>query len=600
MATHFFLNHMRKLLLYSILFSCGTSFAQSALPVIEWANYATGTPGVATYSYSSCYDRNGNSFILGAFNNQSGTLDIDPSANTCLLNDYVGMFIAKYDPNGSMLWGKQIDITTLQMQSSVTPRNIACDDSGNVYITGALTDVNVDFDMANASNPVLTTAGGFDLFLAKYSPVGNLVWAFLLGSTAHEEGLSMVSYGDKLYIAGQYGCFTDFDPDTGTHVPPISQFCVSGFLACYTTNGDFVWQNSYCGPSLSAAGYGIPNTVRMDSNYDLVICGRMGGVVDYNPGAGLDTLSVQPTGGSDGFFAKFDTSGNFIFAKSLATITDMVFPYLDVDGNDNIIIAGSFNGIVDFDPSASVYTDTASDYLVSGATDVFLAKYNSSGSLLWEKSFGRTGYEDLVTLAVDDANHILLGGQFGDSVDIDFGSGVYMLYDPLNNNGLTDAFAIKYDENGNILFGFSISGASYDRVSSVSCYNEQFIISGTHTATWDFDPTSGTYTVPALTTNGPNYFHAQYFDTAMAISVPELFVDNGLFAYPNPCTEYLYVPSANEFESYTIVDAQGRIVVSSKSNSTIDVSSLAPGVYYLSFFAENAGVARMSFVKTEP
>lgn len=577
---------MKKFLIAAF---AGASFSLHAqLPEFGWADYSTGTAGVATYAYSSCYDRNGNSFVLGAFNNQSGTLDIDPSANTMLLNGYVGMWIAKFDTAGQMLWGKQIQVSTMQVQSSVTPRNIACDDSGNVYITGAVVDVYLDFDLANASNPIDTTSGGFDLFLAKYTPSGNLAWSMLLGATAHEEGNSLCFLGDKIYIAGQYGCFTDFDPGPGTHIPPISQFCVSGFLACYTTNGDFVWQNSFCGPSLSDAGYGIPFSVRLNSDNDLIICGRMGGVVDYNPGPGLDTLSVQPSGGADAFFAKFDTAGNFIFAKGLVTVSDYIFPVMDVDSDDNIIIAGGFSGIVDFDPSAGVYTDTAVNYSMNTGTDGFIAKYDSDGNFLWEKSFGTIGTEDLTTVATDSANHILIGGQFTDVMDVDCGPGVYTLTDVNNGNMVTDGFAAKYDENGNIVFGFVVSGFAYDHVASVACHEDKLIITGKFSQTWDFDPTAGTATIPVVTTNGANYFHAQYYDTALVASV-------GLHATPAPEVAVYPVPAGatlifsfatlqNSAVDVVLYSLDGKAVLTQNSQATnnvltVDVSSLAAGTY---------------------
>jgi hypothetical protein len=578
---------MKRIFLFFLpaIFSA-SAFAQ--LPLYEWADYSTGTAGVSTYAYSSCYDHSGNSFVLGAFNNQNGTLDLDPSSDSVLLNGYVGMWIAKYDPAGQMVWGKQIQITTMQVQSSVTPRNITCDDSGNVYITGAVVDVYIDFDLDNASNPIDTTSGGYDLFLAKYSAAGNLSWSLVLGSTAHEEGNSLAFFGDKLYMVGQYGCNTDFDPGPGTHVPPITQLCVSGFLACYTTNGDFVWQNSYCGPSLSDAGYGIAQTVRMDSNHDLIICGRLGGVVDLNTGIGLDTLSVQPTGGADGFFAKFDTSGNFIFAKALVTVSDYMFQYMDLDKDDNIIIAGSFNGIVDFDPSPAVYTDTAMNYSLNTGTDGFIAKYDNNGNFLWEKSFGTTETEDIGTIATDTAGHILIGGQFTDPFDADFGPGVYTLTDVNNGSLVLDGFTVKYDENGNFIFGFVVSGFAYDYVGSVACYNDKIITTGKFSQAWDFDPTAAVQMIPAVTTNGNNYFHVQYYDSALVAGVPRVDREiSTINVFPVPAATTIlieFITLENSSVEVAIYSCDGKIVAVQNSQATnktisVDISSLTEGTY---------------------
>lgn len=587
---------MKKIYVFFLLVIISLS-VKAQLPEFEWANYSTGSGNVATYAYASCYDNSGNSFVLGAFNNQSSTLDIDPSPSVVSLSGYVGMFIAKYDPTGQMLWGKQIQITTMQVQSSVSPRNIACDDSGNVYITGGLVDVYVDFDLSSALNPIDTTSGGFDLFLAKYTPAGNLDWSLLLGSTAHEEGNSIVCDGNNVYLGGQYGCGTDFDPGPGTHIPPISQFCVSGFLACYTSNGDFVWQNSYCGPSLSSAGYAIPENVAMDSHHDLIICGKLGGVVDFNPGAGLDTLSVQPTGGADGYFAKYDTSGNFIFAKALVTISDYVYPVMTVDRSDNIVIAGGFSGIVDFDPSSGVYKDTSTNYNLNTGTDGFIAKYDNNGIFLWEKSFGTMGTEDLVTVATDSADHIFIGGQFTDVMDVDCGPGTYTLSD-VNNGTTLDGFAVKYDENGNVVFGFVVSGFAYDNVSSIACYEDKFIATGKFSQAWDFDPTAGVQTVLPVTTNGNNYFHVQYYDTALVAAVPPIISNSSrISVYPNPATDFLRVDACNNYERVSIWGIRGELIRDEKSSPVIDVRELSPGVYVLVLTDFTGNSQRATFVK---
>lgn len=577
--------------LTALLLLCGYSCALHAqLPGFEWGNYSTGSGDIATSTYATCYDHSGNSFVLGAFNNQSGTLDIDPSPNVVALNGYVGMFVAKYGPAGQLLWGRQIQVTTMQIQSSVTPRGIACDDSGNVYITGAVMDVYIDFDMASPSNPIHTTSGGFDLFLAKYSSSGNFAWSMLLGSTSHEEGTSLCVLGDKLFMVGRYGCNTDFDPGPGTHIPPVTQLCVAGFLACYTVNGDFLWEDSFCGPSMSDAGYALLSSVRLDSHNDLIICGRLGGVVDFNPGPGLDTLSVLPTGGVDGVFAKFDTAGNFIFAKALVTIAEYIYPYMDVDRDDNIIIAGSFNGIVDFDPSAGVYTDTALNYNASMGNDAFIAKYDKDGNFLWEKSFGTPGAEDIVCVTTNSANHILVGGYFTDVMDVDCGPGVYTLTDVNNNSSsvVTDGFAVQYDENGNIIFGFVVSGFSYDAVSGIACYNDKFVITGNFSQTWDFDPTAGTATLPAAVAYGINYFHVQYFDAALAASVAAHTASEGsVTVFPVPATatvNFAFASLPVAPVAVVLYSADGKTVLAQQAQTasnmlTVDVSSLAAGMY---------------------
>src|SRR5258705_6107415 len=73
----------------------------------------------------------------------------------------------------------------------------------------------------------------------------------------------------------------------------------------------------------------------------------------------------------------------FQWAKKIGGIGYEVAKAIAVDAVGNIYITGSFDSTLDFDPGAGGYNLTP-----TGVEDMFVAKYNQSGSLLWAKRMG--------------------------------------------------------------------------------------------------------------------------------------------------------------------------------------------------------------------
>src|SRR5262245_50867294 len=92
---------------------------------------------------------------------------------------------------------------------------VATDAAGNVYVTGAFYDT-VDFD-PSAGTVNLTSAGLNDVFVAKYTSAGALVWARQLGGSGGDHGTGVAVDGQgKVYITGLFSDTADFDPGAGT------------------------------------------------------------------------------------------------------------------------------------------------------------------------------------------------------------------------------------------------------------------------------------------------------------------------------------------------------------------------------------------------
>lgn len=115
------------------------------------------------------------------------------------------------------------------------------------------------------------------------------------------------------------------------------------------------------------------------------------------------------------------------------------------DPQNNIFVAG------DFSESLVVQGST---FPGIGLTDSFVAKFNSSGSLIWAHSYGSTDEDVALGVGVDAAGNCYLGGYFIGSISFQGQS--------LNSYGMWDAYLIKLDPEGNLIWIRSFGGPMND------------------------------------------------------------------------------------------------------------------------------------------
>ena len=212
------------------------------------------------------------------------------------------------------------------------------------------------------------------------------------------------------------------------------------------------WVTSY-----DKAKYARVLDITSDSEGNIYSTGYFDAYVDFDPGP--DELILQPAGSMDIYLQKLDPNGNLHWAFGFGSWEYDAGLSLCIDEEDNIYLAGRFNGSIDFDPGEETF------YLNSnGESDAYIIKMNPNGNLLWAKSFGsETGYECCNGICVDNEGNILSTGYFRDTVDFDPGTTVYNL----SSVGFNDAFILKLDSEGNFIWVKNIGGTSWDKGTSI-------------------------------------------------------------------------------------------------------------------------------------
>jgi len=404
----------------------------------------TGTP--STYAWSSeeaavsvfggssddvgnsiAVDSSGNLYTTGYF---EGTVDFDPGAGTSNLTSAgsADVFVSKLDSSGNFVWAKSFGGS-----SGDRGYSIAVDSSGNVYTTGFFVGT-VDFDPgAGTSN--LTSAGSYDVFVSKLNSSGNFVWAKSFGGSSPDAGYSIaVDSSGNLYATGAFQGTADFDPGAGT-----SNLTSAGgadvFVSKLDSSGNLVWAKGFGGSSGD-----VGNSIAVDSSGNLYATGDFYSTVDFDPGAG--TSNLTSAGGSDVFVSKLDSSGNLVWAKSFGGSSPDIGYSIAVDGSGNVYTTGFFEGTADFDPGAGT-----SNLGSAGGDDVFVSKLDSSGALVWAKSFGGSSPDAGYSIAVDSSGNLYTTGYFVGTVDFDPGAGT----SNLTSAGSYDVFVLKLTSSGEAL-----------------------------------------------------------------------------------------------------------------------------------------------------
>ena len=362
-------------------------------------------------------------------------------------------FVLKLSSSGTLLWSRQLGTAN----NDTGEIDIALDGTGSVYIS-AYTDGNIGG----------TPAGGFDAWIGKYDSSGTLSWVTQFGTTAHDFGTSMsVDGAGNVYIAGR----------TKGNLGGANAGLDDGFVAKFDSSGASVWSQQFGTSSdddingvwadglgnVYVAGYSFGNlegtnaglndgwVARLSERWDAQLGTNHR---DESYGVATDALGNSYvtgfTGGAlnganagiyDAFVSKYDAVGMLLWTRQLGTVYTDIANAIAVDAAGNSYITG--------------YTDGDLGGVNAGSRDVFIAKYDSSGTLLWTRQLGTIDDEVANGAAVDGSGNVYITGYTYDSL---FGT----------NAGGTDAFVVKYDASGTLQWSQQFGTSNYDFGTSAS------------------------------------------------------------------------------------------------------------------------------------
>jgi uncharacterized protein (AIM24 family) len=265
------------------------------------------------------FDGSGNVVVTGAMDASSIGVDFGGGALASVgLQD---VFLVKYSATGAHLWSRRFGGSLVDVGSGV-----AVDSSGNVYVTGTF-EGTADFGGGG-----LTSAGGKDVFVAKYTSAGGFVWSKRFGGSSADfaGGITVDGAGD-VAIAGRFQGSINFGGGNLT-----SAGGEDAYLAKLSgASGGHVWSKRFGGTSNdNAAG------VDTDGSGNVVVTGYYSGSVDFGGGPLVSNTF-------DVFAAKYSSTGGHIWSRRYGDFNYQFGSAVAAAPSGDVTLTGYFTNIID-------------------------------------------------------------------------------------------------------------------------------------------------------------------------------------------------------------------------------------------------------------
>jgi hypothetical protein len=272
-------------------------------------------------------------------------------------------------------------------------RSVAVDGLGNTLVTGSFENRATFGDGDRAVE--LVSRGFEDVFVAKYDPAGELVWARSAGSISFDEGFAVdTDAGGNVYVAGEVwaagGAFGSVSLPSGA------------FVAKFAPDGSLTWVRGESGL------FGVGD-LAVDSAGNAYVAGALSGTVAFGEGANEVTLTARSSA-ADVFLAAYRPDGTLAWARDAGGSGQDRGLGVDANDSGNVVISGSFTGPTTFGSGAGAVTLPA-----GGIPSAFVAMYRSSGDFVWARG-AESGFAEARDVAVDGSGRASIVGRFENAI----------------------------------------------------------------------------------------------------------------------------------------------------------------------------------------
>jgi gliding motility-associated-like protein len=354
---------------------------------------------------------------------------------------------------------------------------VAADLSGNTYVTGYMKGSSVNF-----SSVLVSSAGGKDIFLAKYDQNGNILWVTTAGGSGDDVGTSVaVDNAGNVYICGNIDGTATFLGAPNITLSGPGNFDV--FVAKYNSSGSVLWAKRAGSSNGGANGVCTNGT-------DVFITGEFSGSIQFG------SLPVMNSvGGDDIFIASYNaTTGTENWALRGGSSSNDLGDAIAVDAS-GVYVSGSYRGTCTFQNMAGSLAN-------NGVNDVCLVKYNLSGTGQWMRRAGGTG-DDHETSVCVGGSFVYVAGHFAGTMNL-YNTGPSVA--TITSAGGDDAFVIQYNTTtGNYSWVRSENGTGNDKAKAIAVNP-----AGDVFLTGNFDGTLPFGSGPSVTAQAQDIFVTSY------------------------------------------------------------------------------------------
>ena len=361
--------------------------------------------------------------------------------------------------------------------------SVATDGSGHVYMTGFFESASITFGTTTLFNAGPT--GTPDMFLAKYDSLGNVLWAKSAGGNYYDKSYSVAVDGNgNIFVTGYFYSATIVFGTVTLNNPGAGY--ADMFIVKYNSGGTVLWAKSAGGIDSD-----ISYCVATDGNGNVYATGYF-----ISPSITFGTITLNNPGypASEIFIVKYNASGTVLWAKSTGGVYADAGSGVAVDGSGNVFLTGNF--------TSSTVTFGTTTLTSSGGSNIFITKYDSTGTVRWARTSEGSSADYGNAVATDGNGNVYVTGYYS-YFPIIFGT------DTLDNAGQSDLFVVKYDSVGSVLWSRSAGGSNDDIGISVATDG-----SGNIYLTGHFFSSSITFGTTSLINDGNNDIFVVKYNSA--------------------------------------------------------------------------------------
>jgi len=272
-----------------------------------------------------------------------------------------------------------------------------------------------------------------------YNQAPDWMWADAPQGNTSNDIFSIATDGSgNSYVAGSF-----YGPITFGNITLTSVGTLDIFIVKYDASGNVLWARSAGGND-----FDCPKSIALNPTGGIYITGYF-----RSHSISFDNTTLSNVGSHDVFLAKYDASGNSLWAIGAGGIAEDDSYDVTADLSGNAYITGEFEfDDIHFGNTTLIYSGIGSD--------MFIAKYDASGNLVWARSETGTQFESGQSIATDAQGNFYLTGTFSDSLRF----GTTMLV----GTGARDIFIVKYDTSGAASWARSAKGVDFDISTSIA------------------------------------------------------------------------------------------------------------------------------------
>ncbi|MCZ4319683.1 T9SS type A sorting domain-containing protein, partial [Aequorivita viscosa] len=485
--------------------------------------------------------------------------------------------IQAQDPN--ILWQRTIGGSEWDEPSFISKTN----DGG--FVVGGFSESNISGEKTENSR------GGYDYWVLKFDSTGNIQWQRTLGGNEDDYLKKIIQTFDNGYLVLGYSSSNISGDKTED-----SQGGTDYWILKLDAVGNIMWQNTI-------------GSNENDTVSDIEQTPDGGFLIGGKASIGV---SGDKTVVGDIWILKVDLNGNIIWQRGYDFFFNSFLSNTILTNDGGFILAGTGTGGI------------SSDYIVS--------KLNTNGNSMWEKTYGGDGEDFLANfILTNDGGYIAIGHSNSDA------SGDKTE----DSQGYQDYWVLKLDSTGRIMWQNTIGGASGDiPLTVIESSDGGYFISGSSLSNISGDKTDNTFEdsqsfwimklnsvgiiewqndidgslgerLPKAIQNNDGSFiicgqsssnisgdktedsrgEADFWiiKHAQTLGLEENPFATTITLYPNPTKNTLLLntkdQTIDQINIYTMTGSKVLHLDAETISPTVDVSSLAAGIYYIQLYS---------------